>query len=255
MTIVGLIGSFMILAAKIPKSEKEFQEPVVSKGFLVSLKEESVRTKDTLLLCLDPRMLLLSFLFILQGTTASFVYGLMPLLVDSSNVSHLFLYFGIAKTLASFASGYIYDKFGWPFLIAGSFIINFSAYALIGLGTEFGSLHCIYGASALLGSVEALFLILIASTIMDLWQVDSAPPFAAYRFLNSLAGGVGFLVSPLISWMTLAIFNCFAVIATTVCFVVLYKVILKKSEFQMYQSCDKDQEKGIEMEDECIGGS
>eukprot|EP01117_Protostelium_nocturnum_P003784 TRINITY_DN15047_c0_g1_i1.p1 TRINITY_DN15047_c0_g1~~TRINITY_DN15047_c0_g1_i1.p1 ORF type:complete len:437 (+),score=128.77 TRINITY_DN15047_c0_g1_i1:79-1389(+) len=255
MTVVGLIGAFMILGVKIPKSEKNTKGPEDSKGFLVSLKEETLRTRDTLLLCLDPRMLLLSFLFILQGTTASFIYGLMPLLVDSSNVSQLFLCFGIAKTLASFASGYVYDRFGWTFLIAGNFIINLTAYAIIGLGVETGSLNCIFGASALLGSAEALFLILIAGTIMDLWQVDSAPPFAAYRFLNSLAGGAGFLISPMISWMALAIFNAVAVIATTVCFVVLYKVVLKKSEFQMYQSCDKDQEKGIEMEEECIGGS
>jgi len=129
-------------------------------------------------------------------------------------------------------------------LTIGSALILLCGYTFAWLAAVLDKPFMFLIHAALIGATDATLLNLVNTTIMKLFTEDSAPSFAVFRFVNSLAWSIGFGLSRVMDWKGLILLNASTMILTVISFFVLYLVVVKKGEVSYAKLQDVKDESG-----------
>ncbi|PRP80115.1 putative MFS transporter [Planoprotostelium fungivorum] len=252
--IVASVGSVLFVFIRCPP------EPITMRVYVrepvqVKCKRGMKAIGKSLLrmlhVSISGKMMTIYSLILLQGTTATFLYGIFPpMMPDTESLSYLLISIGITKMMFSLFAGsrftittqltsslgFMFDHLGWQSLIGCNIVLTSIGYYII-FAIDAENIFSMCIAGSLLGATEAIIAILINSTIMNLWPEDCAIPWAVSKAMAGVASGVGFICGPYISVFQIVLFNFVLCAFTPVPFIV-HKLITMRYEKTQPDSID-----------------
>jgi len=229
MAAIGCLGVASLVFADARYREGFPSTPGVP---ILSAKDELVKRANEIWTAVkSSKGLRLLPLFILQGSSPAWTFGIFPTLIPMAGIpaervpwtlALLFLIYGATLTPWSLALGKIYRHGGWRYLLAGIFVFQSIAYTLLILLGQgfFGSVESaatwtiVVVAAISSGIIDGTATSLSSNCITSSHKSGAMPVFSLYRATAALSFCLISIIATLIPYYAIAGIEWFVGIAT-----------------------------------------